>query len=96
MTPVLTLPNGKDSFNVYIDASREGLGCVLMQNRNVIVFAFRLKSHDQNYSTHDLELAVIVFALKKGRHYLHGLTFEVYIDHKSLKYLFFQKKLNMR
>ena len=97
MAPILTLSNGKDSFTVYTDASREGLGCVLMQNKNVIAFASRkLKPHEQNYPTHDLELAAVVFALKKWRHYLYGVTFEVYSDHKSLKYLFPQKKLNMR
>nr|XP_027121946.1 uncharacterized protein LOC113738868 [Coffea arabica] len=95
--PVLALPNGKDSFTVYTDASKEGLGCVLMQNQNVIAFASRkLKTHEQNYPTHDLELAAVVFALKKWRHYLYGITFEVYSDHKSLKYLFSQKELNMR
>ncbi|XP_071905688.1 uncharacterized protein [Coffea arabica] len=97
MAPVLALPNGKDSFTVYTDASREGLGCVLMQNKNVIAFASRkLKTHEQNYPTHYLELAAVVFALKKWRHYLYGVTFEVYSDHKSLKYLFSQKELNMR
>ena len=64
---------------------------------NVIAYASRkLKSHEQNYSTHDLELATIVFALKKWRHYLYGVTFEIHIDHKSLKYLFSQKELNLR
>ncbi|XP_071921824.1 uncharacterized mitochondrial protein AtMg00860-like [Coffea arabica] len=66
MAPVLALPNGKDSFIVYTNASKEGLGYVLMQNKNVIVFASRkLKTHEQNYPTHDLELAAVVFALKK-------------------------------
>ena len=89
MAPVLVLPKGVDGFIVYTDASKEGLGCVLMQNRNVISFASRkLKSHEQNYPTHDLELAAVVFALKKWRHYLYGVTFKVYSDHKSLRYLF--------
>nr|XP_027124250.1 uncharacterized protein LOC113740939 [Coffea arabica] len=67
----------RDSYTVYTDASREGLGCVLMQNKNVIAYASRkLKPHEQNYPTHDLELAAIVFALKKWRHYLYGVTFE--------------------
>ncbi|XP_071921800.1 uncharacterized protein [Coffea arabica] len=97
MAPVLAVPNGTDSYTVYTDASREGLGCVLMQNRNVIAYASRkLKSHEQNYPTHDLELAAVVFALKKWRHYLYGVTFEIYTDHKSLKYLFSQKKLDLR
>ena len=95
--PVLTLPNGKDSFVVYTDASKEGLGCVLMQNGKVIAYASRkLKPHERNYPTHDLELAAMVFALKKWRHYLYGVTFEVFTDHKSLKYLFSQKELNLR
>ncbi|XP_071918802.1 uncharacterized protein [Coffea arabica] len=68
-----------------------------MQNRNVIAFASRkLKPHEQNYPTHDLELAAVDFALKKWRHYLYGVTFKVYSDHKSLRYLFSQKELNMR
>nr|XP_027124227.1 uncharacterized protein LOC113740914 [Coffea arabica] len=97
IAPILALPNGPDGFTVYTDASREGLGCVLMQHQNVIAYASRkLKTHEQNYPIHDLELAAVVFALKKWRHYLYGVTFEVYSDHKSLKYLFSQKELNMR
>ncbi|XP_071912338.1 uncharacterized protein [Coffea arabica] len=97
MAPVLALPNEKDSYMVYTDVSREGLGCVLMQNRNVIAYAsWKLKSHEQNYPTHDLEFAAVVFALKKWRHYLYVVTFEVYTDHKSLKYLFSPKELNLR
>ena len=97
MAPVLVLPNGVDGFSVYTDASWEGLGCVLMQNRNVISFASRkLKPHEQNYPTHILELAAVVFALEKWRHYLYGVTFAVYSDHKSLRYLFSKKELNMR
>ena len=66
MTPALALPNGKDSYVVYTDASREGLGHALIQNKNVIAYASRkLKPHERNYPTHDLELAVVVFALKK-------------------------------
>ena len=58
--------------------------------------ARKLKPHEMSYPTHDLELAAVVFALKKWRHYLYGVTFEVVIDHKSLKYLFSQKELNLR
>ncbi|XP_071906049.1 uncharacterized protein [Coffea arabica] len=66
IAPILALRNGKDSFTIYTNASREGLGCVLMQNQNVIAYASRkLKIHEQNYPTYDLELAAVVFALKK-------------------------------
>ena len=68
-----------------------------MQNRNVVAYASRqLKTHERNYPTHDLELAVVVFTLKIWRHHLYGVKFEVFSDHKSLKYLFDQKELNMR
>ena len=71
---VLALPNGRDGFVVYSDASRQGLGCVLMQNDRVIAYASRqLKKHEENYPTHDLELAAVVFALKIWRHYLYGV-----------------------
>ncbi|KAJ4706775.1 Retrotransposon protein, putative, Ty3-gypsy subclass [Melia azedarach] len=94
---VLTLPSGTEGFVVYSDASRQGLGCVLMQHGKVIAYASRqLKKHKLNYPTHDLELAAIVFALKIWRHYLYGATCEIYTDHKSLKYLFTQKELNLR
>ena len=56
----------------------------------------QLKNHEQNYPTHDMELAALVFALKFWRHYLYGEEFEVYLDHKSLKYIFTKWDLNMR
>ena len=66
MASILTLPNRKERFTIYSDASKEGLGCVLMQNGKVIAYASRkLKFHEQNYPTHDLELAAVIFALKK-------------------------------
>ncbi|KAL5760696.1 hypothetical protein ACOSQ2_019534 [Xanthoceras sorbifolium] len=72
--PVLTLLSGKDGFTVYCDASRQGRGCVLMQYEEVIAYASRqLKKYEQNYPTHDLELAAVVFALRIWRHYLYGL-----------------------
>ena len=62
-TPVLTLPSGTNGFTVYYDASRVCLGCVLMQNGRVVAYDSRqLKIHERNYPTHDLELAVVVFA----------------------------------
>src|SRR6516165_5176268 len=95
--PILTLPSGLDGFVVYSDASKNGLGCVLMQNERVIAYASRqLKPYEENYPTHDLESAAVVFALKTWRHYLYGVQCEVFTDHKSLKYLFTQKELNMR
>ncbi|XP_073270462.1 uncharacterized protein [Primulina huaijiensis] len=78
-------------------ASKEGLGCVLMQEEKVIANASKqLKPHEQNYPTHDLELAEVVFVLKIWRHYLYGAKCEIFTDHQSLKYLFTQKELNMR
>ncbi|TYK23834.1 ty3-gypsy retrotransposon protein [Cucumis melo var. makuwa] len=93
----LTVPDGSGSFVIYSDASKKGLGCVLMQQGNVVAYASRqLKSHEQNYPTHDLELAAVVFALKIWRHYLYGEKILIFTDHKSLKYFFTQKELNMR
>ena len=90
--PVLVLPNGRDGFVVYSDASRQGLGCVLMQNDRVIAYASRqLKKHEHNYPTHDLELAAVVFSLKIWRHYLYGVPCRIFTDHKSLQYIFTQK-----
>jgi hypothetical protein len=95
--PILVLPDGNENFVIYSDASREGLGCVLMQNGRVIAYASRkLHPNEEIYPVHDLELAAIVFALQRWKHYLYGATFEIYTDHKSLKYLFSQKELNMR
>ncbi|WVZ80152.1 hypothetical protein U9M48_027651 [Paspalum notatum var. saurae] len=96
-TPVLTPPDLTKSFTVYCDASKEGLGCVLMQEGKVIAYASRqLRKHEVNYPTHDLELAAVVHALKIWRHYLFGNRCEIYTDHKSLKYIFTQNELNMR
>ena len=82
---------------MYCDASRAGLGCVLMQSGMVEAYGSRqLKNHEQNYPTHDMELAAVVFALKIWPHYLYCAEFEVYSDHKSLKYIFMQRDLNMR
>ena len=87
--PVLALSNGRDGFVVYSDDFRQGLDCVLMQNDRVIAYASRqLKKHEENYLTHDLELAAVVFALKIWRHYLYGVPYSIFIDHKSLQYIF--------
>ncbi|WVZ97447.1 LOW QUALITY PROTEIN: hypothetical protein U9M48_042985 [Paspalum notatum var. saurae] len=95
--PVLTLPDLTKSFTMYCDASKEGLGCVLMQEGKVIAYASRqLRKHEVNYPTYDLELVAVVHALKIWRHYLFGNRCEIYTDHKSLKYIFTQNELNMR
>jgi hypothetical protein len=95
--PILTMPDITKSFDVYCDASKLGLGSVLMQEGKVIAYLSRqLHPHELNYPTHDLELAAIVHALKMWRHYLMGNWCEIYTDHKSLKYIFSQKELNMR
>ncbi|GJZ41066.1 putative reverse transcriptase domain-containing protein [Tanacetum coccineum] len=95
--PVLALPDGPKDFVVYCDASGLGLGYVLMQRGKVIAYASRqLKIHEKNYTTHDLELGAVVFALKIWRHYLYGTKSVIYTDHKSLQHIFSQKELNMR
>ncbi|XP_058766746.1 uncharacterized protein LOC131640358 [Vicia villosa] len=76
--PVLVIPDPDRSYEVFCDASKRGLGGVLMQDGKVVAYASRqLKSHEENYPTHDLELAAIVFALKVWRHYLYGVHFEI-------------------
>lgn len=96
-SPVLMLPDGTEGFSIYSDASQQGLGCVLMQHGRVVAYASRkLKPHEKNYPTHDLELASIIFALKIWRHYLYGVSCEIFTDHQSLKYIFTQKELNLR
>ncbi|GKA98523.1 putative reverse transcriptase domain-containing protein [Tanacetum coccineum] len=82
--PILALPDGLEDFVLYCDASGLGLGCVLM------------KIHEKNYTTHDLELGAVVFALKIWRHYLYRTKSVIYTDHKSLQHIFSQKELNMR
>ncbi|GJT12793.1 putative reverse transcriptase domain-containing protein, partial [Tanacetum coccineum] len=75
----------------------QGFGCVLMQRNKVIAYASRqLKIHEKNYTTHDLELGAVVFALKLWRHYLYRTKSVIYTDHKSLQHIFDQKELNMR
>ncbi|GJV30567.1 putative nucleotidyltransferase, ribonuclease H [Tanacetum coccineum] len=95
--PVLALLDGPKDFVVYCDVSGIGLGCVLMQRGKVIAYVSRqLKIHEENYTTHDLELEAVVLALKIWRHYLYGTKSVIYTDHKSLQHIFSQKELNMR
>ncbi|GKA03491.1 putative reverse transcriptase domain-containing protein [Tanacetum coccineum] len=94
---ILALPEGSENFVVYCDASHKGLGVVLMQWEKVIAYASRqLKIHEKNYTTHDLELGVVVFALKMWRHYLYDTKYVVFTNHKSLQHILDQKELNMR
>ncbi|GJX17171.1 reverse transcriptase domain-containing protein [Tanacetum coccineum] len=95
--PILAIPEGNDDFVVYCDASHQGLGAVLMQREKVIAYASRqLKPNEENYTTHDLKLGVVVFALKIWRHYLYSTKCIVFTDHKSLQHILDQKALNMR
>nr|GEX83919.1 putative reverse transcriptase domain-containing protein [Tanacetum cinerariifolium] len=95
--PILALPKGSENFVVYCAASHKGLGAVLMQKEKVIAYASRkLKVHEKNYTTHDLELGAVVFALKMRRHYLYGTKCVMFTDHKSLRHILDQKELNMR
>ncbi|GKE99244.1 putative reverse transcriptase domain-containing protein, partial [Tanacetum coccineum] len=95
--PILALPEGTDDFVVYCDTSNQGLGCVLMQRNKVIAYASKqLKIYEKNYTTHDLELGAVVFALKMWRYYLYGTKSFIYTDHKSLQHIFNKKELNMR
>ncbi|GKC91396.1 putative reverse transcriptase domain-containing protein [Tanacetum coccineum] len=94
---ILALPEGSENFVVYCDASRKGLGAVLMQKEKVIAYASRqLKILEKNYTTHDLELGAVVVSLKMWRHYLYVTKCIVFTDHKSLQHILDQKELNMR
>jgi hypothetical protein len=95
--PILVMPDIYKGFDVYCDASHLELGCVLMQEGKVIAYASgQLRKHEKNYPTHDLLLAVVVQALKIWRHYMIGNKCKIFTDHKSLKYIFTQKELNLR
>ena len=95
--PILSLPEGTEDFVVYCDASNQGLGFVLMLRGQVISYASRqLKNHEVNYTTRDLDMGAVVFALKIWRHYLYGTKCTFFTDHKSLQHIFDQKELNMR
>jgi hypothetical protein len=94
-SPVLAQLDTAKLFNVYYDASGTSLGGVLMQEDRVISYSSRqLRRHEEHYPTHDLELAAVVMALQTWRHYLHGNVVHIYMDHKSLKYIFTQLDLN--
>jgi hypothetical protein len=96
-SPVLIMLDLQKGFDIYCDACGQGLGCVLMQEGHVTDYASRqLRRHELDYPTHDLELAAVVHALKIWRHYITGTKCQVYTDHKSLKYIFTQKDLNLR
>ncbi|GJU15541.1 putative reverse transcriptase domain-containing protein [Tanacetum coccineum] len=85
-TPILALPEGTEDFVVYCDASLKGFRAVLMQREKVIAYASQqLKVHEENYTTYDLELGAVVFALRLWRHYLYGTKCMVFTDHKSLQ-----------
>ncbi|GJS31961.1 putative reverse transcriptase domain-containing protein [Tanacetum coccineum] len=95
--PILALLEGTKDFVVYCDASLKGYEAVLMQREKVIAYASRqLKVHEENYTSHDLELGAVVFALRLWRHYLYGTKCVVFTDHKSLQYIMNQKELNLR
>ncbi|GJS79050.1 putative reverse transcriptase domain-containing protein [Tanacetum coccineum] len=95
--PILALPIGSEDFITYCDALIKGLGDVLMQREKVIAYALRqLEIHEKNYTTHDLELGAVVFALKIWRYYLYGTKYTMFTNHKSLQHILDQKELNMR
>jgi hypothetical protein len=95
--PVLAQLDVSKPFDIYCDASGTRLGCVLMQDNQVIAYESRaLRVHEQNYPTNDLELAAVIHDLKIWRHHLMGTKCHIYTDHKSLKYIFTQADLNMR
>ena len=96
-TPILIVPKWGQRYTVYSDASKDELGSILMQSGRVVAYGSRqLKNHEQNYPIHDMELATIVFSLKIWHHYLYCEQLEVFSDHKSLKYIFTQRDLNMK
>ena len=97
IVPILIITSSDRCFVIYTDALLLGLGGVLMQTQRVVAYASRqLKIHERNYPTHDLELAAVIFAPNLWRHYLFRVQFELFTDHKSIRYLFSQKELNQR
>ena len=95
--PILRLVDPNKDFVVCTDAYNDGLGRVLSQEGHVIAYESRkLKIHETNYATYDLELAAVIHALKMCRHHLIGRKFILMTDHKGLKYLLDQPNLNAR
>ncbi|GJZ06284.1 putative reverse transcriptase domain-containing protein [Tanacetum coccineum] len=93
----LTQKSVKFDWGEKAEAAFQLVGAVLMQKEKVIAYASRqLRVNEKNYTTHDLELGAVVFALKMWRHYLYGTKCVVFTDHKSLQHILDQKELNMR
>jgi hypothetical protein len=94
-TPILKVPNMDANFLVCTDASKEGLGEVLMQDGRLIAYISRkLRTHEENYATYDLELLAILYALKFWRHYLVGQKFELNTNQCGLQHIFTRTDLN--
>jgi hypothetical protein len=88
-TPILKVPDMDGYFLVCTDATKEGLGGVLIQDCGVIAYiSRRLRRHEENYATHHLELLAIFYALRFWRHYLIGQKIEVKMDHCRLQHIF--------
>lgn len=97
ITPILKVPDMEQEFLVFTNASKEGLGCVLMQEGRVIAYASRkLRTNEENHATHDLEMVAIVYALKIWRPYLQGRKFDLRTNHCGLQHIFTQEHLNSR
>jgi hypothetical protein len=94
--PVLKIVDPKESFVVCTDACKEGLGGVITHGHVIGYESRKIKEHERNYATHDLELVAIVHALRMWKHYLMGKKFELRTDRIGLKYLFEQPTLNVR
>jgi hypothetical protein len=94
-TMILKVPDMEVDFLVCTNTSKEGLGRDLMQDIRVITYISRkLRRHEENYATHDLDLLAIVYSLRVWRHYLIGLKFELKMDHCGLQHIFTQSDLN--
>ena len=87
IAPILINLSSSTGFAVYSDVSYQGLGYVLIQHRKVVAYAFRqLKPYEQNYPTHNLELDVLIFALKIWRHFIFGKTYEIFTNMEVPKF----------